>query len=165
MFSTMSSLPYWNSDWQFLTFVTCVRVLEIAMAITMIYALSRTNMKLRKVLGRFSRTWWMADSRSMKSADNGYTDSWKSTPSLSSAGSLKHVITWTGHARLWYNLGLIDSSVTASRCPSSSLIIWDNSALFTSYFESPRLLFFSHAHQRARNVRLFELWKLIKISL
>ncbi len=95
MFDEMSSVVHWNSDWQLITFVTCVRLLEIAMAVTLIYALSHTNMKLKKVVGLYhfsKRRLQLADPRAVKTVNNESVDTWKSMSSYSSACSAKQFI-------------------------------------------------------------------------
>ena len=94
MFSAMSSVRHWNNDWRFITFVSCVRLLEIAMAITLMYALSHTSMKLGKVVGlsRFTKKLQLTDPRTVRSVNNGYPDTWKSASSYSSASSARHFI-------------------------------------------------------------------------
>ena len=94
MFSAMSGVSYLESDWQFITLVTCVRFLEICMAVTLLYALSQTNLKPRGVLGSSRRRLGMMNTGKVKSVDNGYVvaDTWKSISSVSTTGSGRQFI-------------------------------------------------------------------------
>ncbi|XP_028411025.1 uncharacterized protein LOC114533647 [Dendronephthya gigantea] len=89
MFNAMSGVSYLESDSQFITFVTCVRFLEICMAVTLLYALSQTNLKSRNVSGSSRQRLGIINTGRVRSADDGYvvTDTWKSISSVSSVGS------------------------------------------------------------------------------